>query len=789
MPSERIRPGRWTAEDILSNYPRLGVPHFQRGLVWGSDSVSLLLESLYYSTPCGGILLWEPLLPAKEGVAFPGAKSPSLLILDGQQRIRSVHQSLGEAIVTEEAEEDGEGDVKGEKLWCLNLSRVPELAADPELGKELRDGARYPMFRLIRDPRDPDAAFKYNLIPLEILRRGDEIPRAMLKVGNATERLATKLKEIHLAKRVRQMTRTNLFDVQILKETEKVYRLPDVVSIYNRINSGGRRVESEEVAFSTLVSLSPGTGEWLREVFEKIHPPGDQLGAAEPSRDDVLRRRKEKAFGFKLILRTFIQVCSYHFGYSLGSNSISFDVVDSPTFRGDLVRAAELATHLRDRTSDVLSFIRKVLKEQLRCDDLQMLPETTALLPVFQLLIRFPGLLTLRNGAEITAFLILRLLLLPRLSQSRALKLVEVVNRCHTAAECVRALSRATGEEVSPQELRRDLANSNSLQDRYILLLYWLTRKNEALDMTYAQLKPERRQAMLAKYGKKYETPVLIEESVGPEKQHLVPYTELRKLLGIRSRGRVSRHPANNIGNITFLSHAMNDFKTGLGGDVVDLSLEPVSNLKGHFLLNPNGQPLTDLFAAAGTDTRGRSRQRRAFEKFTKARRELIAAGFEAWVTSLEKDAAVKSRIEPDPRLDPQDEDFVRAFNLPDTIEDPLLACAQTGRLRLSRTKSSKRGVQVFQVLDEARRKSIEVGFPDDPRGIEIRLRESKLAKALFPFLMAAPLTCMPGRPGADELLHKSRWLLSVEPECAESTSGVLRQLAKLLGWKESSEV
>jgi len=419
-----------------------------------------------------------------------------------------------------------------------------------------------------------------------------------------------------------------------------------------------------------------------------------------------------------------------------------------------------------------------------------MLPETTALLPVFQLMIRFPGLLTVRNGADIAAFLILRLLLLPRLSQSLTLKLVGVVNEYHTAGESVRALLREVGEQVSPKELRRDLANSNSLQDRYVLLLYWLTRKNEARDMTYAQLKPERRQAMLAlKDGTKYEKPVLLEESVEPEKQHLIPYTELRKLFGIHSRGRVSRHPANNIGNITFLSHAMNDFKTGLGGDAVDLSLEPTSNLKGHFLLNPDGELLTDLFAAASTETRGRSRQRRAFEKFTKARRELIAAGFAAWVKSLEKDAAVKSRIEPDPHLHPQDEDSVRALNLPDTIEDALLACVQTRQLRRSKAKLKKGGVQVFEVLDETRRKSIEVGFPGDPKVVEIRLRESKQARALFPFLKAATLTCMPGRPGADEALHKSRWLLSLEPNCAESTSGVLRQLAKLLGWKERSMV
>jgi hypothetical protein len=38
---------RWSAEDIIEEYPKLGILHFQRGLVWGEESVSLLLESLY----------------------------------------------------------------------------------------------------------------------------------------------------------------------------------------------------------------------------------------------------------------------------------------------------------------------------------------------------------------------------------------------------------------------------------------------------------------------------------------------------------------------------------------------------------------------------------------------------------------------------------------------------------------------------------------------------------------------------------------------------------------------
>ena len=59
---------RWSADDIIKEYPQLGIPHFQRGLVWGEESVSLLLESLYFETPCGELVLWRPRYPKKEGI-------------------------------------------------------------------------------------------------------------------------------------------------------------------------------------------------------------------------------------------------------------------------------------------------------------------------------------------------------------------------------------------------------------------------------------------------------------------------------------------------------------------------------------------------------------------------------------------------------------------------------------------------------------------------------------------------------------------------------------------------
>ena len=122
---------RWSAEDIIKEYPQLGIPHFQRGLVWGEESVSLLLESLYFGTPCGELVLWRPRHPKKRGFPLKTSTFPHHLIIDGQQRIRSVWERVD---VKMHASRSGSGEreeAHGHEIWCLNLNRVPELQELP----------------------------------------------------------------------------------------------------------------------------------------------------------------------------------------------------------------------------------------------------------------------------------------------------------------------------------------------------------------------------------------------------------------------------------------------------------------------------------------------------------------------------------------------------------------------------------------------------------------------------------------------------------------------------------
>ena len=145
-----------TIDQILERYRTWGIPHFQRGSVWSSSNVAALLESLYHNTPCGSLILWER-KNLDDGVPLVPGQTFTQLIIDGQQRVRSLYAAFKGHDQTFEAEETGAdaaepGDssdgLTGHLSWAINLNRVAEF--QHLLGAP--DRRVHPMFVLIPDP-------------------------------------------------------------------------------------------------------------------------------------------------------------------------------------------------------------------------------------------------------------------------------------------------------------------------------------------------------------------------------------------------------------------------------------------------------------------------------------------------------------------------------------------------------------------------------------------------------------------------------------------------------------
>lgn len=90
-------------QEILKNIGtgKIQLPDFQRGWVWNDNHIKSLLASIAVSYPIGAVMIYETGNPEVrfkprlvEGVAQNGDKKPEWLILDGQQRLTSLFQSL-----------------------------------------------------------------------------------------------------------------------------------------------------------------------------------------------------------------------------------------------------------------------------------------------------------------------------------------------------------------------------------------------------------------------------------------------------------------------------------------------------------------------------------------------------------------------------------------------------------------------------------------------------------------------------------------------------------------------
>jgi hypothetical protein len=612
------------------------------------------MESLFHNTPCGSFVFWKPSDPAEHGVPLdelvadrPG-EPPEYFVVDGQQRIRSIRMVFFDThLETEDEHEEGEdSDKKGPRVWCINLTKAPSFRSVLEETK--RD---YPLFVNALDPIEASehSPLRYNLLPLRLIRNDwptwSDVPeryRSRVKLQSTDGEAAVACAYASLRQGVLDMARREFFVVTRLNEN-----LAEMVDLYNRINAGGKRVEIEERAFAKLVSFYPDSWKQVADLFEKVHG-SSKTGASDGSReamarDRALERIRERQFGFKLFIRVFMQVCHYHFGYRLGTKGFSFDIVRKP---GLLKQLSEVTPdkfrELWAKTRDVIEYVIGVLREPLMCDDLRFLPEVHSLAPIFQLLIQFPGLQAPRYKSLVAA-LCLRLLLAELEGRSLVHMLAQIRGHGLVAFDVIPKILEQTTSAVTAT-LSKRLAEADSIQDRFVLLLYWLERSRGAKDFYYGNVP---KSELAARAGQE----LIVGRNRGgdeaSEKQHMVPFSKLVDILGDDDARRSGSHPFNNIGNLTYISGKLNHFDTGYGSEMANLEDED-SNLPAHFLVDPDTgadtawQSYHAIFKRFESQRPEKKFLKRQFRKMCDARRDSIRCGFLQWIEELDRAARLE---------------------------------------------------------------------------------------------------------------------------------------------------
>jgi hypothetical protein len=635
----KSEPPTWKVQEVLDRIPELGIPHFQRGMVWGDDLKGALLESLYYDTPCGSLVLWQPDDPAALGVPIDesSAVTMRLLVIDGQQRIRSLRSIF-----------EGDG---GDRIWCINLAALQEFSRASNIEKRQR-----PLFVLIQDPSLLDATkpvppVARNVLPIRLVENCSAISDPAFDVYRVRKLLNVDEKLLGKAYPDLHSRIVKLRDRQFFVSVQKGSSLRDMVGLYNRINSAGRRVEPEERAFARLVGLQENTYENLRGTFEQIHPnrrtaaADGQKNKVRLARDDVMKREREQAFGFKLFIRVFMQVAQYHLAYPKGRTEFSFEIADRPPFItafGGLEKPE--ADRLWTEAQKVLNYVAGILRSDLNCDDFRFVPDANSLQPVLQLLIHFSGLREDRRYRGLIALLV-QSLLLAELDAKTILRLIQLAGDPHrtSAAPVIRdMLAILRHERLSDAQIEKRLKEARTLQHRYVLLLYGVQRSRGSRDLLYENLPA----ADLKKFKRQPGNEVAIDLDAAAQKQHMIPFSLAQRLYPDATRA--GSHAVNSIGNLTFISGDLNSCFGGLGDVIVDLDREPPQNRWAHVLqaapddaddrfLEDYRQLRTGFDGAK--DTTSTSALRAMFERMTARRRVLLFAAVKKWMEQLETSA------------------------------------------------------------------------------------------------------------------------------------------------------
>ena len=90
---------------------KLALPYFQRDWVWEPENIKELLVSVVQAFPAGSLLMLEHtdrMFQVKHfaGTKVPDERVPQRLVLDGQQRLTSLYQTLQSKDGTKKANKD-----------------------------------------------------------------------------------------------------------------------------------------------------------------------------------------------------------------------------------------------------------------------------------------------------------------------------------------------------------------------------------------------------------------------------------------------------------------------------------------------------------------------------------------------------------------------------------------------------------------------------------------------------------------------------------------------------------
>ncbi len=249
-------------QEILKHITKgkIQLPDFQRGWVWDDNHIKSLLASVAVSYPIGAVMLYETGNPdvrfkprLVEGVEGNGSVKPEWLILDGQQRMTSLFQSLMKGLPVQTQ------DARKKRIFRWYYLHIPT-ALDP--AGDMEEAIRsIPEDRIVRNFRNeiiedystPDRECLAGMFPLNLLFNTVELMNWQMRYIQAdSQKIQERMNDwtCFTQKIVYRFQQYQLPLIKMFKDTPK----DAVCQVFEKVNTGGVSLNVFELLTATFAA-------------------------------------------------------------------------------------------------------------------------------------------------------------------------------------------------------------------------------------------------------------------------------------------------------------------------------------------------------------------------------------------------------------------------------------------------------------------------------------------------------------------------------------------------------
>jgi hypothetical protein len=233
---------------LMESFERgeIAIPEIQRDVVWDSEQVKELVNSIFQDYPCGSLIMWEPRLRDEslvrqiirpERLEYYGNRLPRYFLIDGQQRVTTLASVMLQPGFLKRVEPEIEEELT---TLYVNLRRFP---------KDIEAGG------------DGDSRFPWILL-------NNVFDGSAKESSDFKEKLSAQ-QRIDIDRNI-QRFRDYQFPVQIIQESD----YPTVGRIFSLVNSMGTQLTGAEIHMARIIPFWRGISKEFRSYLRDLRKTG-----------------------------------------------------------------------------------------------------------------------------------------------------------------------------------------------------------------------------------------------------------------------------------------------------------------------------------------------------------------------------------------------------------------------------------------------------------------------------------------------------------------------------------